>query len=211
MLRHHLTNQFDGDTAKRSNYQIYAYVTDTDMYMIQVYPHKDPLNYYHKEMLRIVYSNWPELIEKYRLKDVSCVTERLDEEGYKAIRKSHCTTPVELEENQVFAMIGGGYASDGSSLEAKRSADYWHNQLKLIQNLFVDNMDDLSEVITQVSGINTDKYVIKLLWIEEDTEFTFGDCNHQVIVQLNVKELRWRACKPIDVFGFDFIYSTMDA
>ena len=208
----HLTNRFNEDgTAKRSDYEIFAYVTDTDMYMIQVYLHKDQLNYWHKEMIAIIYSNWPELIEKYRLKDVRCTTERLDDEGHKAIRNSHITTPIELDENRVFARIGGGYTADGSSAEAMRLADRWHNQLRLIQILIADNMDDLSEAITQVSGINTDMYDIKLLWIEGNTEFTFGDRNHQVIVQLNVKESRWRVCKPIDVFGFDFVYRTIDA
>ena len=130
---------------------------------------------------------------------------------YKAIRDSHITTVVELDENRVFARIGGGYAADGSSAEAMRLADRWHNQLRLIQILIADNMDDLSEAITQVSGINTDMYDIKLLWIEGNTEFTFGDRNHQVIVQLNVKESKWRVCKTIDVFGFDFVYRTIDA
>ena len=81
----HLTNRFkDNGWAKRSDYELFAYVTDTDLYLIQVYEHKDR---------------------------------------------------------------------------------------------------------------------IRLLWIESEQKFTFCEQYHRVVLQLNLEEGFWRACRPMEVFN----------
>lgn len=46
---------------------------------------------------------------------------------------------VEIEKNKVFGLIGGGYASDGSSIEAVREDDYWHDYLSRIEFYIKEN------------------------------------------------------------------------
>ena len=199
----HLTRQFKPNGwAKRSDYEIFAYVTDTDIYLLQVYEHKDPLLYCRRELVGIIYDNWPELLEKFHLKEVSGLSEKYDDEQYMKLREANISTFVELGENKVFGMIGGGYMSDGSFGEALRAADFWHNRLKEIEELFVENIDMLCGLIGQVSVCESKEYIVKLLWIENEYEFTFCEMNHHVVIQLNLIERYWRVCKPFELFGF---------
>ena len=48
------------------------------------------------------------MLEKFHLKDVTGLTEKFGDEEYKQLREAHATTLVELGENQVFGLIGGG-------------------------------------------------------------------------------------------------------
>ena len=207
----HLTNRFkDNGWAKRSDYELFAYVTDTDLYLIQVYAHRDPLLYWKKEILRIVYENWPQLLEPFHLKDVHSLVEKFGDEQYKEVREAHLTTFVELDEDLVFAMIGGGYMSDGSCGEAMRASDFWHNRLQIIEQAIVGDMKLLCGIIGQVSDRMErreeiervkNEYRIRLLWIESEQKFTFCEQNHRVVLQLNLEEGFWRACRPMEVFG----------
>ena len=207
----HLTRRFNKDGwAKRSDYELFAYVTDTDMYLLQVYEHQDPLLYWRKELVKIINDNWPELLDKFHLKEVQGLTEEFDDEQYKQLREAHITTFVELGKNQVFGMIGGGYMSDGSSGEALRAADFWHNRLKIIQKIFIENMDILCGLIEQVVESESKEYKVKLLWVDSEQEFTFCELNRHVIIQLNLKDGYWRACLPFEVFGFEKSYERID-
>lgn len=200
----HLTNRFNKDGwAKRSDYELFTYVTDTDMYLLQVYEHNDPLLYWRREIIKILNANWPELLDKFRLKEVHSLAEKFDDEQYKQLREAHISTLIELGENQVFGMIGGGYMSDGSSGEALRAADFWHNHLKKVQNFFVENMDVLCGLIGQESKSELKEYKVKLLWIDNEQEFTFCEIIRHVIIQLNMRYGYWRVCRPFEVFGFE--------
>lgn len=79
------------------------------------------------------------------------LTEKINDEDYKELREAHISTFVELGENNLYGLIGGGYMSDGSSCEALRAAFFWQNRLKQIENVFVENMDILCKMFTQVS------------------------------------------------------------
>lgn len=199
----HLTNRFNKDGwAKRSDYELFTYVTDTDMYLLQVYEHKDPLLYWRREVINILNANWPELLDKFRLREVRGLAEKIDDEQYKQLREANISTFVELGENQVFGMMGGGYMSDGSSGEALRAADFWHNRLKKIESIFVENMDMLCGLIEEVSESELKEYKVKLLWIDSGQEFTFCELIRHVIIQLNMKYGYWRVCQPLEVFDF---------
>ena len=65
----HLTKRFREDGfAKRSDYQIFAWVTADCIYMIQIYPHKEAHLYTKKELLKIIEENWPELLKPHHIK-----------------------------------------------------------------------------------------------------------------------------------------------
>lgn len=144
----HLTRRFRKDGfAKRSDYQIFAWVTADCIYMIQIYPHREAHLYAKKELLRIIEANWPELLEKHRIKGGLHLTVQLDDGGYEALRNAHVSSFAELGENRLYGLIGGGYMSDGSSMEAIRREQFWHNRLKLCEMVIRDNMSFISSVI----------------------------------------------------------------
>lgn len=167
----HLTRRFRKDGfAKRSDYQIFAWVTADCIYMIQIYPHREAHLYVKKELLRIIEANWPEFLEKHRIKGGFHLTVQLDDEGYEALRNAHVSSFVELGENRLYGLIGGGYMSDGSSTEALRREQFWHNRLKLCEMVIRDNMLFVSSVIHKQRDLEQTVYKFQLLWISDSAD-----------------------------------------
>ena len=105
----HLSRRYrDDGFVARSQYQIFAYVTDEAMYMIQIVPHNEEDLYSRREMVRIIRDNWPNLLKRFHIKGVTGLTEKLDDHAYGEIRNANITTLLELGENEVYGMIGGG-------------------------------------------------------------------------------------------------------
>ena len=71
IVHFHLSRRFrDDGFVKRSNYQIFAWITDDCIYMIQVYPHKADFLYCKKELLNIVERN-------FSIQMVICIEENI--------------------------------------------------------------------------------------------------------------------------------------
>ncbi|WP_313163963.1 hypothetical protein [Sedimentibacter sp.] len=79
----HLTKQFRTDGfAKRSNYELFVYLTEDTTYFIQVYSHNKKNLYSTEDMVRIIYDNWSHLIEKNRITSAIRLSEEIDDEAY---------------------------------------------------------------------------------------------------------------------------------
>lgn len=202
----HLTKQFrDDGWAKRSEFLLFAYITEADVYMLQIYKHKEKYLFSKSELVEIIYNNWPELIEKNHIKDIKPSISISDKE-YSELRKANISTLVNLKNEKAFGFIGGGYMSDGSSTEAVSAADYWHNLLKNIEGIIIENMELLSNLIIKETGNKTSSFRLQLLWVENDTEFTLYEHNNKVIVQVNLEKSQFRICDPLFVFGRERSY-----
>lgn len=108
---------------KRSDWLLLAFVNEESFYCLNAYSHGRPYLWTYKELLKVLDRNWLELIEKYRLKDVRGLGEKLNDKEYWNLRKANMTVLVDLGEGKICGLIGGGYASDGSSLLAVEAAD----------------------------------------------------------------------------------------
>lgn len=164
IVHFHLSRRFRNDGfARRSDYQIFAWITDNCIYMIQVYPHKEDFLYCKQELLEIIERNWPKLLEPYMLKDVTRLNEKFDDEQYEKIRKVHATTLVQTKSDKVYGLLGGGYMSDGSSGEAVRNEAFWNNRLKICEDIIKRNMASISSAIREQRNNEKYDYNIKLL------------------------------------------------
>ncbi len=100
---------------KRSDYLLFAIITQEKAYFVDVRPHRDPekLQWVRQDLLRIVHSNWPELIERQVLRGVK--GNGLTDEQKKELRRKNINHVTELGDDAI-APIGGGMMADGSSL-----------------------------------------------------------------------------------------------
>lgn len=201
----HLNARFNEKTgfAKRSDYIMYAWVTDYALYMINTYLHKDKMAVYRKEMLQIIDNNWPKLLKPYHVKGAKELTEHLSDEQYKMLRDNGITTFVELGPNKVYTLMGGGYSSDCSSGEAIRTANFWHNRMYQIEKAIFESIWIISDAMD-----NRRDFRLKLLWmtgkIKQSEEYTFIETNSGNVVQYNVSNHYYRICRPVDLY-WDFI------
>ena len=86
-------------------------------------------------------------------------------------------------------MIGGGYASNGYSMEAHRNAEYLLNLLSLVQLWVKDKSDWIGRTINQLTR-REESYCdlqVKLLWIDAD-EITMCETNSGLILQSNIND-----------------------
>ena len=128
MHHFHLSRKLDASESgfvERADYLLLAIVTQEDAFFVDVRLHRDPehLGWVRQDLLRIVHSNWPELIESKVLRGVvggSVLTDR----EIKALRKKNLNHVAQLGNNAI-APIGGGMTTAGSSL----LCEWWGSKL----------------------------------------------------------------------------------
>ena len=100
---------------KRSKHLLFAIVAPTDAYFVDVRPHppKDGIGWVSQELLEIVHSNWPELIEEKVLHGAS--GDQLTDEEMQELRRKNTNYAMNIGGNAIAPLLGG-LASDGSSI-----------------------------------------------------------------------------------------------
>lgn len=172
---------------KRSDWLLMAYVNKSSICFLNIYPHKKPHLWSHIRLVEIIYNNWPDIIEKNRMSDVFRLSDKLDDETYSKLRKANISTFVELGENKIFCLIGGGYASDGSSLEAVIISNYWHNYIRKVELCIREEFQSIKKYILALDPSSMEKILeIKLLMINEESLILL-EKQRNAIIEMNLK------------------------
>ena len=151
----HLTKRFRADgTAKRSKYQIFACCDDNTMYLVQIYPHDMKNVYSQKELLFIVKDNWPHLL--YSIDDGKLL-EEISDETRASLRSNHCMTLTEID-GKIYFPRGGGYASDGSSINAVRKHIFYLNQVHLLERMFQEKSTEIMKYVQSQLGMELNRH-----------------------------------------------------
>jgi len=205
----HLNKDIEKETGfvKRSDWLLLAFVNEEAVYFLNVFPHKKSYLWSHIKLIEIIDNNWPELIDKNRLEGVVGLTEKLDDKTYSKLRKANVSTFVELGENKVFGLIGGGYASDGSSTEAVRTSDYWYNYIRKIELYIRDEYQSLKRQMLPFDSCSMEKKLeIKLLTLTEE-ELILLEKQRNVIIKVNYNSGNIRMCKLSSLLD-EFLYGS---
>lgn len=207
----HLNEDFEKDTIfiKRSDWLLLAFVSDDAVYCINIYPHKKPYLWTHIKLIEIIHNNWPELIEKNRINGMIGLAEKFNDRSYSEIRKANAITMLELGENQVYAMIGGGYSSDGSSTEAVTASDYWHNYIRKIEMYIRDEHQNFKIQMLHFDSCSLEKRLeLKLLTLTEE-ELILLEKQRNVIIKINYNNGNIRMCKLSSLLD-EFLYDSRE-
>ena len=134
---------------ERSDYLLYAIITQESAYVVDIGLHKESLRWVRQDLLRIVHLNWPELIKPYVLRgqtgDVLTDKEKMN------LRKKNVNHVTELGGKAV-SPIGGGMASDGSSSACRIWADRLLHEIDQHQRYFDEHQ---GEVRSQLENSGT--------------------------------------------------------
>lgn len=202
MHHFHLGRETEKDGfVKRSGLLLFAIVAPQDVYFVDVrkHPRSRGVEWVNQELLRIVHSNWPHLIEANVLNGV-CASELTDGEMHE-LRRKNSNYSVNIEGQAVGPMLGG-LAGDGSSVLCTFRADKllrdlsYHEKVlqnetvrnKLVKNMqargfdmgpalelelvFLDSLEPSSELIAELSAkacISTDLCQTGLAIVEKKT------------------------------------------
>ena len=130
MHHFHLGRETDKDGfVKRSKHLVFAIVTPTDAYFVDVRPHppKDGIGWVSQELLQIVHSNWPKLIEANVLHGMS--GDELTDEEMQELRRKNMNYAMKIG-GKAIAPLLGGLAGDGSSVLCTLSASRLLHELR---------------------------------------------------------------------------------
>ena len=147
MHHFHLSKKVEASGfVKRSDYLLFAIITQENAYFVDVRPHRDPqsLGWVRQELLKIVHSNWPELIESNVLRGVT--GDVLTDEQKKELRRKNINHVAELGGNAV-APLGGGQMGDGSSLACRWLAQKLLHEIGRHQAYFDTQPSDLRSAL----------------------------------------------------------------
>ena len=138
--------ELSGDFVKRSDYLLFAIITQEHAYFVDVRPHRDPqkLGWVRQELLKIVHLNWPELIEPNVLRGVKGAV--VTDEQKKELRRKNTNHVPELGGNAV-APLGGGTMGDGSSLVCRWLAQKLLHEISCHQDRFDTQPSDLRSAL----------------------------------------------------------------
>ena len=149
---------------------LFALVTDTDFFEINVYQHG---NWSNLDIVEIVHANWPDVIERYRLKGVVGLTVIPDSETVKNFRNMHMNTMLQMKDGTVYASLGGGYMTDGTSTEAVMDAGRHMRAIKAWEDWMRSNTDKL---IDKLRGSGVDETKSLAVRLEMDGESVYIVC-----------------------------------
>ncbi len=136
----HLSDQLDNEKKDgfmvRSQYLLIAYVTSEAVYFIDVVSHNEMSQHLwtNYDYIQRIKDNWSDLLEKNLIKGVS-LSEKVDEATLYKLRKAHISTFTELEDGSLYGLLGGGYASDGSSTDSVLQLQYLYRVVSALEEL----------------------------------------------------------------------------
>ena len=114
---------------QRSRHLLFAIVAPMDAYFVDVrwHPESGGTGWVSQELLRIVHSNWPELLEASVLHGVS--GDELTDEEMQELRRKNTNYAMNIDGKAIGPLLGG-LAGDGSSVLCTFSAGWLMNELR---------------------------------------------------------------------------------
>lgn len=173
----------DSGFIERTGSLLFARFDNDFAYFIDVYEHGD---WTKKEIVERIHDNWPTSIEDYQLKGVTGLSQKCNDNERKMFREAGLSTLIEVESGIVYAPIGGGYVTAGSSIEVLMECDRYAYKLKTYEESIKNNIDKIiSEVCESGKEINESlHFTLKF----EESDIIALETNTQIRVKLDEVE-----------------------
>jgi len=135
-----------GKRVMRSRRVLIAHLTESDAYLLDVVPHGKgfPDVWGDTTYLKILYRNWPEVLEQYELKGLraSALEDEVQPFDYIKLRQCGINVPIEIN-GKIFMGPGLGISGDGSSTRAVQRADNIQSELYEGEKLFREQQPEV--------------------------------------------------------------------
>ncbi|MDE3262506.1 MAG: hypothetical protein OYL41_11055 [Acidobacteriota bacterium] len=136
MHHFHLSTELgDSGFVERSDYLLFAVLTEEDAYFVDVrrHPTADDFGWSRQELLKIVQANWRALTEPTKLYGVQ--GDAWTDQERATLRKKNANVVTDLD-GQAVAPLGGGLTAAGSSILCRRRADELMQEIESHQEYF---------------------------------------------------------------------------
>jgi hypothetical protein len=160
---HFISKYQANEKKKRTNEILFIMEDYNNIYFINIFNHKDWVNL---NPLKIVKRNWPNSIERYKLKGISA-TQSLTETEMWNLRKKHANAVLDLD-GDFYIQPKGGIVSAGYTISDRVNLDRFFELMSNLLEHIRDN-NEIKETITQKLGKNIPELNLTLC-IEESSK-----------------------------------------
>jgi hypothetical protein len=129
---------------ERTGPLVYALVTPMLFCAINMYHHG---RFEDSSVLEIIHCNWPDLIHRYRVKDVTAGN--WSETDRRAFRSKNANVCSATADGTVYMPISGGVMASGVTLEAVRQGDYEQDRIRGIQASFEEKLPEILKTLAE--------------------------------------------------------------
>ena len=167
MHHFHLSAEFDdSEFAKRSDYLLFAVLTKGEAYFVDArrHPKCKDLGWMRQELLKIVQSNWPELMGPWTLRGVT--GDVLTDQERAELRRKNVNVITELDGHAV-APLGGGMTTAGSSILCAILADRLMDEIECHQEFFDTQPSELRSALRSKGIEIAGKMEFELVLLDE--------------------------------------------
>ncbi|WP_318617634.1 hypothetical protein [Sporosarcina sp. YIM B06819] len=164
---------------ERDDLLLFVRFDEHNAYFINVMGHRSWTN---QDMIRIIHRNWPESIERFRLKEAISLNKSVTDKDIKVFRKAHSVYFIEPEPGVIYAPPGMGLTTAGIGVEVVRVSDHYAVLMGRYEDVIKENIDELTEMMKD-EGVNPGKHLSFILKIEEKNVLAYEE-NHNVTINL---------------------------
>jgi hypothetical protein len=145
----HLGTTIDTDGfIKRTKPVLFTRVTSDSLYMIQIMDHGPGAGdvWSKQEIVEIIHRNWPESIKQYRLRGTA-LEKKPSDSDIKELRGAGVLTTLEMQDGAIYMPVGGGIASDRTSLQVALAQDEYYRRVHDLEEYFKNNVLEIAKQV----------------------------------------------------------------
>jgi hypothetical protein len=160
---------------KRGDPVLFAYMNDDKVYFLNIFSHG---RWSDKEVIQLMYNNWPELLEKYIVQGVSAISSEPNSSDIKKLREAGITYFFSINDSEgekVYLIPPGlGLNSARSSTSDSMVLNNIMNQLRHIQDNIIINEAELEKWMAE-KGIKKNQEITLELFDFNPSELKLFD------------------------------------
>ena len=169
----HLGTEIDQRSGliRRTEHILLCRFDDYRAYFIMVAPHgsRSPNAWYQQELIEIIHHDWPDSIDSARIKGVTGVDKRFNDEDIQQLRKANLNALFEVSDGTVYIGPGLGTTGDGTNVADIMFADRTVRATNRIEARIANELPLIREGAKQ-QGYHFKSPVTFVLWAVQ-----FGD------------------------------------
>ena len=142
------------------------------MYLIDVYSHEG--GFANQDLLRIIEENWPELLDRHALQDVTPSYKDLSNEEVKMMRARGINVAHATPGGRTVAAMGGGITTAKTNMQDVRTADYLVWRIRRAEEEFQQGLNSIAIYFEREHGKSKEELSFHarlgaedIIWIEE--------------------------------------------
>jgi hypothetical protein len=152
---------------ERTKPVLFARVTSDTIYFIIIKEHgaQYPEVWVEQEIIQIVHDNWPNLIKQYKTDFLSF--DKISQSTRREFRKMGVMTMTEVSDGTIYLPFGGGYASDGTSMNLVMTHDENARFLRGHQEKIREKIDVIATQIYKFKGYEGKNFSFQLILLND--------------------------------------------